>query len=50
MSWRRPARAFGADSAAPLGAHDSVAKLMTLAYGQALAEIESPPGDAADGS
>jgi hypothetical protein len=39
-----------ADSAAPLGAHDSVAKLMTLAYGQALAEIESPPGDAEDGS
>jgi sirohydrochlorin ferrochelatase len=39
-----------ADSAAPLGAHDSVAKLMTLAYGQTLAEIESPPGDAEDGS
>ncbi len=33
---------IGADSAAPLGAHDSVAKLITLAYGQALAEMESP--------
>ena len=33
---------IGADSAAPLGAHDSVAKLMTLAYGQALAEMEAP--------
>jgi sirohydrochlorin ferrochelatase len=32
--------AIGADSAAPLGAHDSVAKLVTLAYGQALEQIE----------
>jgi len=36
---------IGADSAAPLGAHDSVAKLMTLAYGQTLAEIETPAED-----
>ncbi len=32
--------AIGADSAAPLGAHDSVAKLVTLAYGQILEQIE----------
>jgi hypothetical protein len=32
--------AIGADSAAPLGAHDSVAKLMTLAYGQTLEQLE----------
>jgi hypothetical protein len=32
--------AVGADSAAPLGAHDSVAKLVTLAYGQALEQLE----------
>ena len=32
--------AIGADSAAPLGAHDSVAKLVTLAYGQVLEQIE----------
>ena len=32
---------IGADSAAPLGAHDSVAKLMTLAYGLALDELEA---------
>ena len=32
--------AIRADSAAPLGAHDSVAKLVTLAYGQALEQIE----------
>ena len=32
--------AIGADSAAPLGAHDSVAKLVTLAYGQALELID----------
>ena len=38
--------AIGADSAAPLGAHDSVAKLVTLAYGQILEQIEessAPP-------
>ena len=38
--------AIGADSAAPLGAHDSVARLLTLAYGQALEQIEeasAPP-------
>jgi hypothetical protein len=32
--------AIGADSAAPLGAHDSVAKLVMLAYGQVLEQIE----------
>jgi hypothetical protein len=32
--------AIGADSAAPLGAHDSVAKLVTLAYGLTLDLIE----------
>ena len=32
--------AIGADSAAPLGAHDSVAKLVMLAYGQVLEQLE----------
>jgi hypothetical protein len=32
--------AIGAASAAPLGAHDSVAKLVTLAYGQVLDQLE----------
>jgi hypothetical protein len=31
----------GADCAAPLGAHDSVARMMSLTYGQALAELDS---------
>jgi hypothetical protein len=37
---------IGADCAAPLGAHDSVARLMTLTYGQALAELDSASGAA----
>ena len=32
---------IGADCAAPLGAHDSVARMMSLTYGQALAELDS---------
>jgi hypothetical protein len=35
---------IGADCAAPLGAHDTVAKMMTLTYGQALAELDSASG------
>jgi hypothetical protein len=45
--------AIGADSAAPLGAHDSVAKLVTLAYGQILEQIEessAPPALSAHSS
>jgi sirohydrochlorin ferrochelatase len=33
-----------ADCAAPLGAHDSVARMMSLTYGQALAELDSASG------
>lgn len=39
---------IGADCAAPLGAHDSVAKMMTLTYGQALAQIDAAHRDEAD--
>jgi hypothetical protein len=35
---------IGADCAAPLGAHDSVARMMSLTYGQALAELDSASG------
>jgi hypothetical protein len=35
---------IGADCAAPLGAHDSVARMMTLTYGEALAELDSADG------
>ena len=35
---------IGADCAAPLGAHDSVARLMTLTYGEALSELDSASG------
>jgi hypothetical protein len=33
-----------ADCSAPLGAHDSVARMMSLTYGQALAELDSASG------
>ena len=35
---------IGADCAAPLGAHDSVARMMTLTYGETLARLDSAGG------
>jgi hypothetical protein len=36
------AMAVGAESAAPLGAHGNIAKLVALAYGQAISQLEIP--------
>jgi sirohydrochlorin ferrochelatase len=38
------AAAVGAKSSAPLGAHASVTKLISLAYGRVLSQLETPPG------
>ena len=37
------AAAVGAKCAAPLGAHGNVVKLISLAYGQVLSQLETPP-------
>jgi hypothetical protein len=37
------ATAVGAKCAAPLGAHGNVVKLISLAYGQVLSQLETPP-------
>jgi len=36
------AAAIGAKCAAPLGAHSNVIKLISLAYGQVLSQLETP--------
>ena len=36
------AAAIGAKCAAPLGAHGNVTKLISLAYGQVLSQLETP--------
>ena len=36
------AMAIVAESAAPLGAHSNIAKLVALAYGQAISQMEIP--------
>jgi sirohydrochlorin ferrochelatase len=39
----KAAAAVGAKCSAPLGAHRNVIKLITLAYGQVLSQLETPP-------
>jgi hypothetical protein len=40
----KAAAAIGAKCSAPLGAHGNVVKLISLAYGQVLGQLEAPPG------